>query len=324
MNEQEQTPNKKFRINAHIVILGIIACIVIYAVIKLAIWNKGTEIEYDPNAYNPESEVEALDNIIPLDPKHREGYADDGVTTVVCFGNAPFYDEKDSDTGILNMVAEKTGATIYNLSAPDTTMSALNGAYTHSYPVDAFSFYWLTAAFCVNNTTLLEESLDNMGDERELYAPILSTIEELDFDHVDVIAIMYDASDYYEVRPTYNSDNPTSIQHFCGAMEAGIELIQQTYPHIRIIVMSPTYAYAVNDNGEYEDSDLTDYGMGPLATYVITQSNSAYTRLVSFSDCFYGGVHADNAKEYLEDNIKLNEKGRKLIAEKLAYAIERY
>lgn len=324
MNQQEEQTKKKFKINAHMVILGIIACILIFAIVKLAIWNKGTEIEYDPNSYNPESEVEALDNIIPLDPKYLEGHEDDGVTTVVCFGNAPFYDEKDSDSGVLNQVAAKTGATIYNCSAPNTYLSALNGSYAHSYPVDAFSFYWLTTAFCVNNTTLLEESLENMGEEREIYAQTYETLDSIDFDNVDIIALMYDASDYYAARPTYNSDNATSIQHFCGAMEAGIELIQQTYPHIRIIVMSPTYAYAVNDNGEYEDSDLTDYGMGPLATYVMTQSNSAYTRLVSFVDCFYGGIHADNAEQYLEDNLHLNEAGRELVADRLAYAIERY
>lgn len=324
MNQHEEQTNKKFKINGHIIILALIVIIVIVAIIRLAIWNKGTELEYDPNADTSQTDVDVLDNIIPLNPQYLEGHTDDGVTTVVCFGNAPFYDEKDSADGIVNQVAELTGATIYNCSAPGTYMSALNGAYAHSYPVDAYSFYWLTTAFCVNNTTLLEESLENMGDEKEIYAQTLATLDAIDFDTVDIIAIMYDASDYYDERPTFNSDNATSIDHFCGAMEAGIELIQDTYPHIRIIVMSPTYAYAVNENGEYEDSDIVDYGMGPLATYVMTQSNSAYNRFVSFVDCFYGGVHVDNADKYLEDNIHLNAAGRKLIAERLAYAIEKY
>ena len=324
MNQQEEKHKKSFKINAHIIILGLIACIVIFAIIKLAIWNMGTESDYDPGDINLDSEVEPMDNIIPLNKEFLEGREDDGVTTVVCFGNAPFYDEKDSSTGVLNQVAAQTGATIYNCSAPNTYLSSLNPTYSHDYPLDAFSFYWLTTGFCVDNYTLLEEAALQMDEEKDTYLQIIGLMESIDFDKVDIITLMYDASDYLAARPTYNSDNSTSIQHFCGAMEAGIELIQNTYPHIRIIVMSPFFVYTVDENGDYTSSDLTDYGMGPLPTYAITQSNSAYSRLVSFVDNLYGGIHADNADTYLEDNLHLNEAGRKLIADRLIYAIERY
>ena len=49
----------------------------------------------------------------------------------------------------------------------------------------------------------------------------------------------------------YSDENPTDPTQFTGNLEASIEVLQNYYPQIRIIVMSPTYAYAVDENGDY-------------------------------------------------------------------------
>ena len=136
---------------------------------------------------------------------------------------------------------------------------------------------------------------------------------------------MYDASDYLAGHEMYSDQNSTDIMQFTGNMEAGIELLQSTYPHIRIIVMSPTYAFAVNEQGEYVSSDMYTYGeQDVLSTYVIRQYASAATRSVSFVDNLYGTITEDNASEYLTDNLHLNVAGRRLVAERFEYALNYY
>lgn len=326
-NRDEQITEKRtkgIKINYHFILLGLIVFIFVFAAIKLLVWNFGSNVNENFDTEIIDTDVESMDNIIPLNSEFRADYQGDGITTIACFGNSPFLQEMGKEDNIPERVSRLCDATVLNFAAPSTYLSAKNETYLNDYPLDAFSFYWMTTAFCVDNYALLEQAADFMGEEKETYLDICNRLQETDFNQVDVIAIMYDASDYYDVRPTYNSDNSTSIQHFCGALEAGIDLIQKTYPHIRIIVMSPTYAYAVDEEGNYLDSDITDYGMGPLSTYVITQSNSAYARLVTFVDNLYGSIHADNAEMFLEDNIHLNKKGLSLIAGRLANAINKY
>ena len=108
-------------------------------------------------------------------------------------------------------------------------------------------------------------------------------------------------------------------------LEASIEVLQNYYPQIRIIVMSPTYAYAVDENGDYVSSDMYIYnGRDVLSTYVIKECYSANIHSVSFMDNLYGSITEDNADEYLVDNLHLNVKGRKLIAKRFEYFLNYY
>ena len=55
--------------------------------------------------------------------------------------------------------------------------------------------------------------------------------------------------------------------------------------------MSPTYAYAVDENGDYVSSDMYIYnGRDVLSTYVIKECYSANIHSVSFMDNLYGNI----------------------------------
>ena len=129
---------------------------------------------------------------------------------------------------------------------------------------------------------------------------------------------MYDASDYLMGRIKETPDDLSNPQTFCGNMFAGIELIQNLYPHIQIIIMSPTYAYAIDENGEYISSDIVKVNGDSLSSYAITQLNLCQVAEVTFIDNIYGTVHADNADTYLTDNVHLNLEGRKLVAQRFS------
>jgi hypothetical protein len=120
-------------------------------------------------------------------------------------------------------------------------------------------------------------------------------------------------------------ENPTDIAYFTGNLEASIELIKEIYPHIRIIVMSPTYAYALNPDGDYVSSDmycyLEDY---KLSTYALMVERSTSMQGVSFVDNIYGTINENNADQYLLDHINLNVAGRQKLAERFVYALQYY
>ena len=323
-DDASQKHSNKLMMFIHIGFAVIVVLIVFLAVQRIRNFGNVQNLADYEGVY----EAEVLDSILPLIPKDGVEVIDDGQTTIVAFGNAPFADDRDSEDSLSNIIEEMTGATIYNCSVGDSYLAAENPTLAiETGQRDAFNFYWFTTAFCLRNNDYLYgwlfDELDGQlpADGIEAY----ETMMNIDFNTVDVIVLMYDGSDYLAGHGMYSDENDTDIQTFTGNMCAGIDLIQEFYPHIRIIVMSPTYAFAVNDEGKYVSSDQYTYNdQDVLSTYVIKQFGYAYDREVTFVDNIYGTITEDNADEYLIDNIHLNTEGRKKVAERFVYALTYY
>ena len=270
---------------------------------------------------------DSWDSILPLTDENGQMVINDA-SNIVVFGNAPFADDRDSSDNLANLIAGETGATVYNCSISGSYMAAQIADYDPTLdPMDAYCLYWLVnLAAGVPLDGYYERAAEALGDQNPPEAAeVINTLKTLDFNTIDTVAIMYDATDYLMGNGMYNDDNPTDPTTFTGNLEASIEVLQSLYPHIRIIVMSPTYAYAVDEDGNYVSSDMYIYNnRDVLSTYVIKECYSANLHSVSFIDNLYGSITEDNAKEYLVDNLHLNVKGRKLIAKRFEYFLNYY
>ena len=316
------------RINIHIVLLVMFVIVVIAVCYRFNNW--GQFIDLDEIFKDGKgSYSDTFDSIIPLidsegDPVFKEyGAGDD----ILLFGNAPFADDRDSADNLANMIQEMTGANVYNCSVSGSYLAA-QWPYlsVDDCPMDIFNFYWLM-------TVMVGDSIDysyrfgveSMGDAAPPEAmEVYNTLQTIDLNEVDVIAIMYDASDYLAGHEMYSDENNTDILQFTGNMEAGIELIHDNYPNIRFMVLSPTYAYGLDEDGNYISSDIQRYGQDVLSTYVIKQSDSCATQNVTFIDNLYGTITEANADQYLTDHLHLNVEGRKLVAERFVEALNYY
>ena len=308
----------------HILFVLIILVIIGLIIYKFFTWGTTIKSDYDPNNINDNAEIEVLDYMAALTNDTGIVGVDDGKTTIVAFGNAPFSDERTSENSLASLIEKKTGATVINCSVADSYLATNSNTLqvTEDY-MDAYNFYWLSTLACLNNTGAYETMDIKFGDKLpEDGKAVYDTITSIDWSTVDVITIMYDGSDYLDGRECYDAANLTNIQTTYGNLCAGIELFQETYPYIRIIVMSPTYAYGINEEGEYISSDIQIYNEFPLSTYAGMMERGSYLHNVTYLDNIYGTVHEDNASEYLIDNIHLNEQGREAVAERFKYALE--
>ncbi len=326
-------PQKGFKdiflqINWHIVLLVVFIFTVVFIVVKFRNWSNVVDLDqlFTDEELAADPEIETLDNILPNLEAEGSVAATDGVTNIVLFGNGPFAEDYGTSANLGEIIADMADATVYNCSVSGSHLAATN--YTFSADedaMDAFNFYWLTTFAALDNSqpcdAAMTDAPEALPEEADDVYEILST---LDFSKVDVIGIMYDASDYLQGRTLYNVQKETDIQTFYGNLTAGIELLQTTYPHIRIIVMSPTYAYAINSAGEYVDSDIYVYNEHPLSTYAQMLDRSTSIAGVSFVDNFYGTVNVNNASDYLIDNIHLNKDGKQKLAERFVYALQYY
>ncbi len=326
-DEEEDAPGRSgnffSRIILHIAfVLVLLFCI---GLIFFRFSNWGTRVPsfFDPDADFDDTElIEVLDSMVNVPVGQRMDT--DGIRTVVILGNSPFSDERNSDDGVVSLAGSMTDATFYNCSVAGSHLAAAKETFlADEDPMDAFNLYWLSTLITLQNTGIYDSAFAAMGDAAPADARYAyDTLSTLDFQNVDVLAIMYDASDYLEERPLYNMLNPTDIQTFAGNMDASLELLCNAFPHLRIIVMSPTYAFYVDENGEYISSDIHKSNGYSLSTYAGNLEHIAYDHSVSYLDNIYGTVNEVNAEDYLEDHLHLNAAGRKRLAERFVYALE--
>lgn len=324
MNKQDNEQNKKdtssknFSVNWHILLLAAIVIIAAISIIKLIIWNKGTESDYDPNNLAEGYDIEPLDTIIPHSEAKLEGHTDDGVTTILCLGNNPLSDETEQNS-FTAQLASMTNATVHNGGFSDSTIGARYSAYNESYPRDNFNLPYVAESICTQDFSRLEYAASL--EENPQYAATVETLKNIDYSTVDIIAIVYDATDYLARVPADNPNDPYELSTYTGGLRNAIEDIQKTYPYIRIIVMSHPYAQAVDENGEFVNGGMTDLGNGALPHYLLKEVDVAISYGVSIIDNYYGTINEDNYKDYLLDYIHLNDAGRKAMAARLAEVI---
>lgn len=274
-------------------------------------------------------EEETFDEIIPLMDENLQPIPldySDGLT-ILAFGNSPLADDRDSENSLANMIARQAGANVINCAVSSSYLAAQSPIFdANSAPMDIYTFYWLSVvAIGVDMDKPFSAAAEALGENIPPdAAKVYNTLQNVDMNTVDAILIMYDASDYMMGNPTYNPGDLTDITYFSGNLEAGIELIQRDYPKIRIIIMSPTYAYAVDDNGKYISSEDMSYGEAYLSDYHAGQYFTSLSRNVTFVDNLYGTFTEENADEYLSDNLHLNMKGRQAVADRFVDALTYY
>lgn len=319
---------KKLPINIHIVLLAVVVLTFGFIIYKYLSW--GQIVEPDDDSTEPDDYVtESYDNIIALTDEEGNAIApnlEDGLSIAI-FGNGPFAEDRNSEDGLANMLAETTGATVYNCAISN---SRLTSTVPKSPDMDinlwdAFSFYWMS--FYSTDVELIDfygQAMETLGEDAP---PEVTEVREifstLDFDTVDIIVVMYDATDYFAGCPAYPTEDISPIQSFAGNLEAGLNVLRQQHPNTRIIVMSPTYAFSdrLDENGDYISSDVVRYGQDVLSTYITKAADSCSAAQITFVDNFYVTFNEDNALDYLSDNLHLNAAGRKRVIERLVYAI---
>lgn len=325
--QKEKSSGKLSRfLNLHTLLLLIV--VIFIACIYVRFRNWGVFIDQNDIISDEVGETnDVLDQFLPLMTENGEVIRTGPAETILLFGNSPFADDRNSKDNLANIIAEKTGATVYNCAIGDSYLAAQHPFFdAEAAPMDAYTFYWLVTygLFGVNEryfsaaAAALEE--DTPKDAQE----VLDILGSIDMTKIDVIAIMYDATDYLLGHEMYSDQDSTDIEQFTGNLEAGIEMIQANCPNTRIIVMSPTYAFAVTEAGEYVSSDMYTYGWDVLSTYSIKQFQSASVHSVTYVDNLYGTVTENNAKDYLIDNLHLNVAGRNLVADRFVDALNAY
>ena len=303
--------------------LAAIVLVLIFCVVKVLIWNKGTRYHYDEPEDLSSLDSEAMDYFSPMDPALLAG-RDDKETQILFLGD-DILTYGSEESSIPYLTAAATGATVYNCAFPGSSYASRYESFNDEYCTDAFSF--VRIAYCIKSGDFT--LLDAYKTEADIYTPafdgMITQLQMIDFNQIDMIFLAYGTHDYLNGYPTVNPENDKASNSMTGALSAGIDVIHEAYPHIRFIVLAPTFCFYDEGNGTLSAGDVRRVGESDenLGGYVVALRTMCETIGSSFLDSYFGiPVNTETAQQYLVDNLHVNDAVRRMIADKVIDFIE--
>lgn len=235
---------------------------------------------------------------------------------IVVFGDSIPGECRD-ETSVTAKLQELLGVPIYNGALGGTCFASIDVDKRLGFTKDclnmaAFAMAIQTNDFGAQRSARIRENIT------EYFPETIEGLAEIDFEAVEIVFIEYGLNDYHGGIPLYNEEDPYDEYTFAGAIRSSVRALRETYPHLRIILVTPTYTW-------YTHQDLTceEYnpGGGTLNLYVETELQVASEMGVELIDVyhdFYPHETWEDWQRYTWDGIHPNEAGRALLAQTLA------
>lgn len=243
-------------------------------------------------------------------------FADNLLKKVVNFGDSIFGNTNGS-TSISAYLSSILGTDCFNAGFGGCRMADRTDLQWNAFGMTA-----LADSITNGDWTLQDQHVSNSS--LPTYFPgKLTLLKQINFaTDVDIITIAYGTNDYYSTLVFDNPSNKYDRTTFLGALRYSVKKIQETYPHIKILVITPIWRGFV---GQSYDSDSKDFGTGTLIKYYEEMENTCKELKVPFLNSYCeSGITSFN-KGYFFDSTDLTHPiaiGRKRYAEIIAGKIK--
>lgn len=236
--------------------------------------------------------------------------------SLVTFGDSVFGMVRD-ETAIPDQLAARLGMTFYNAAFGGTRAARGDLEHRLDYAKDSLSLVGLMKSveaddFGVQQDARIRESMT------EYFEEVVDGLAAIDFSGVELVVIQHGLNDYYSGVPVCNADDPYDAYTFQGALRTSVSILQEKYPDLRIVLVSPTYTWYMTEQLTCEEFDA---GYGVLEDYVLAEAQVAEEYGVEWIDLYHDLFPHESWSDwerYTMDGLHPNEAGRTLVAEKIA------
>lgn len=235
---------------------------------------------------------------------------------VVIFGDSVIGEARDEGS-IPALLSGKLGKNVYNGAFSGTCAARIEARDRLDYARDMYSLAELSRSaysgdFGVQRSIVMKES------NTEHFAEALEGLDGIDFKRVDVIVIQQGLNDYHAGVPIEDPEAPYDDRTFLGALRTAVNLFRKANPAVRIVLLSPGYAWYL-DRGQ--TCGELDFGGGVLEDYVNAEMRLSAELDLEFIDLYhelYPHEEWEDWRIYTREGLHPNDDGRRAIADRLA------
>lgn len=230
--------------------------------------------------------------------------------TTVNFGDSIF-GNNNTITGISNLISYNMGTTVYNCAFGGTRL-AVRGSSDTGY--DKFDFSTLVDSIISGDYSVQESAIDSFSLP-SYYRDRLDFLKTVDFNKVNTVTLNHASNDY---------TGGTTPARFKQKYIEIVEKIQTAFPHINVVLITPTWRFWLNeDNSFKEDGNTAQYGGYTLLDYVNAVEEVSKELNVPYIDVYNIGINKYNWSNFFStsDTTHQNENGRRKIAQVISRAL---
>lgn len=233
---------------------------------------------------------------------------------IVVFGDS-IWDSSRDETGIAARLSDYMNADVYNCSIGGTRASLKDGESSDNYEK------WDSTSL----SGLVNVAVGKVDPEIFLEGyPAGGVIRNIDFSKTDYFIIAYGLNDYFSgAILNVEGGREWDAHGYGGALRYAIDELNGKFPDAQILLISPTYCQFWKDGVMYTDSNMKDFGGGPLTIYANVCRNVAENENTLYIDAYTKmGINIYTAEDYLEDGIHLTAAGRELYAKAVSSCLK--
>lgn len=237
------------------------------------------------------------------------------VCPMVCLGDS-MLGQVRNEFGVVGLLEQKLGCSVFNGALGGTKMSRINGTRELAYTQDCLSMVALAEAISYGDFGPQQSTIvKDFGTE--YFEETIDTLARIDFSQVEVLFIEHGTNDYNFGVPLLNEEDAYDIYTYTGALRSAITTLQEKFPKMRIILVTPTYCWFP----EWGHTCETWKPAGvTLRDYVEAEKQIAEELGVEVIDNYplFSHTSEEDCYRYTVDGLHPNDLGRELIAVSIA------
>lgn len=215
---------------------------------------------------------------------------------------------------------EYSGMTMLNGAFGGNCASVGEEAFRYSFHEESLTLYRLAKALCYRDFGVQLADMAASRTKIWYFEEALKNLSSVDLEQTDYLMLSFGTNDYLHGKTLDDPDDPYNETTYGGALRYALELFQETYPDLEIVLVTPPYCHLDGRKGGFEE----DFGGGTLDEYAALEKQIGEEYGVHVIDAFSeAGIDETNYQEYLEGGLHLNKAGRELYGRFLAEQMKR-
>ena len=212
------------------------------------------------------------------------------------------------------VIAEETGLEVIN--------GGISGARMSAHPtasLDAFSMYRIADAIATGDWSLQDANVAELPVSRS--ADRYAALKAVDWSKADIVTIGFGTMDINGHVAIDDPDDPKATDTVLGALRYSLDRILTAYPHLKIMVLTPTYRYLIDQE---KGCDEVLFGGNTYDDYADGLISVAKEYKIPYVDLYRSiGFNSATRSYYFNSNdgTHPNERGIKRIGERIANSI---
>ncbi len=206
------------------------------------------------------------------------------------------------------------GQPVFNGAFGGTRMAMKSSG---EYNADLLNMVGLSKAIAADDFGV-QQTVRSRKEVTSYFEDTIDELAQVDFANTEVLLLAFGVNDYHAGVPLENPKDPMDIYTYSGALREVLHTLQESYPDMRIVLVTPTYAWYIANDLTCEEYVIEGNVLEDFVEQELAIAAEFDVEVIDLYHDFYTHEKWEDWRTYTEDGLHPNEYGRTLLAEVLA------